>query len=152
MKKFCVAFVFALLAAVVAGAVYRNRDLIFSYDWARAHGNLQSAVSPALLASARDVAEAQYPGEACVVEGLGRDDRYFYAGLGCRKGVEGDHDLSAARFRYTGDRAFDLERATPEAYGNSVHRLFPRAAYEKLWSGLAHSEYLSAIEVRARTR
>lgn len=152
MKQVGVAFAFALLAALAVGYVQRNRDFIFEYDWARVHGKLEPGASPALLTSARDVAEGQEAGKACAVEALAHDDRYLYAGLGCQVAGQGDHDFRAARFRYSGDHAFALERATPEAYVNSVHRLFPRAAYEKLWTGLARSNFLAAVQARAKAR
>jgi len=38
------------------------------------------------------MAEPQEIGQACVVEASARDDRYFYAGLGCQVAGKGDRD------------------------------------------------------------
>jgi hypothetical protein len=153
MKQVAVAFVFALVAAIAVGFVQAGRDIIFEHDWARAHGKLEAGASPALMDSARDEAEKRHHGKSCVAEGLARDDRYLYVGLGCAdfhsNPPVGDQDLRAARFRYSGDRAFDMERSDERAYENSVHRLFPKEVYARIWSGLAHSDYFRSGQARA---
>jgi hypothetical protein len=153
MKQVAVAFVFALVAAMAVGIVQNRRDMIFEHDWAQTHGKLEAGAPPALMESARDEAEKRNPGRSCVAEGLAHDERYLYVGLGCAdfhtKPPVGDQDLRAARFRFSGDRAFDLERADERAYENSVHRLFPKEVYARIWSGLAHSDYFRAGQERA---
>lgn len=152
-QRLAVAFVFALLAALAVGTVWQRRDEIFEHEWARPHGKLEGSASPALVASARDEAEAHEREKSCVAEALARDDRYLYLGLGCANfrvnPPVGDQNLRAARSRYSGDHAFDLERADERAYENSVRRLVPKEAYAKFWSGLAHSDYLAAGRARA---
>jgi hypothetical protein len=153
LVKLGVALVFALVAAGAAALVYGKRDFLFEWDWAKTHGTFEAGVPPALVASARDLAEAKHPGAACVAKGLGHDDKFVFLAVGCGRYPEnGEAPLAAARARYSGEQASSLEIPSREAYPNSIRRIFPLRAFEALRAGFPKSEILQEGLARMREK
>lgn len=161
LSKLGVAIAFAAAAALMSSLLYGYRDEIFAWDWARSHGRFQATIPPELVTAARDLAESREHGAACVVAPLGRDDSFLFVQLGCGRfqgeppNVReiGEPEPTATRLRYRGSLVSDLERPAPDAYENSLRRLFPREAFERLrLSGMARSDYLGAGLARMKAK
>lgn len=142
--RLAVAMAFALVAAVVTALIYFERDLIFQWDWAKPHGRFQAEPDETLERLARDYAETQRPGAACVGKWLGKDEKFLYLALGCARfdekmgklEVEGDTTYIPSRFRYSGQeiRSFEQPNKNRNAYENGIRRIFPLPVYEKFRS------------------
>lgn len=141
VSRLVVALVFAGAAMLVTSFLYNERDRIFEWSFTKAHGKFDPSPDEARAKAARDYAESRHPGQACVEKWLGKDDKYFYLALGCArfeetlgevKAEDGDRNYVATRMRYSGDSLKSLEQPHPQAYQNSLRRIFPVEAAEKL--------------------
>lgn len=139
-KEERISLVLALVAAVSAGSAYLKRDAIFTWRWQELRGEWHPEPSAELAQKAIDFAETKNPGAACVGRWIGRDDTYLYLALGCGRFTErlgavvadGDQNFLAARFRYEEKEVTGLERNTEGQFRNSLRRLFPKVAGEKM--------------------
>jgi hypothetical protein len=152
--RLAVGVAFALAAAVLTNVVYKERDGIFEWSWAKARGKLEVEVSAQLAMSARDFAETKHPGTACVVKPVARDDRYLYAGVGCAmfKSTGESAPLEPTRLRLWGDSVSSLEEPDHANFENSVHRLFPPEVWEKLRYGFPKAQVLEAGLARMKEK
>ncbi len=157
LPQIAVGLVFALVAGSTAGLLYSSRDYLFEWSWAKTHGRFEETVPLELTVAVRDYAELRRPGEACVAKPFGKDDRYVFVSVGCGKfadagkaPTEGDAAMVPSRFRYSGDRVSSWEEPEKGAFENSVRRLFPVAAYERIRYGVPHAEYWAAGAARMR--
>ncbi len=150
--RLAVAFAFAGAAMVATTLVYNERDQLVDWSWSKSHGKFDPAPNEPLAAAARDYAEKQHPGQACVSKWLGKDDKYLYLALGCArfeetlgevKAVEGDSNFLATRMRYSKDTIEGMEQPHPKAYQNGIRRLFPMEAAEKLRNTNSQPEFHS---------
>jgi hypothetical protein len=132
------AFLFALLAAGLAALGYLNRDFLFEWQRVKAVGEFSAAEDPGLSAAALAFAQAKIarPGESCVHQWVGRDEKYLYLTVGCARleekmgevSTNGDANFHPTRFRYDGDEIENWEQPNEEEYANSMRRLFPKEA------------------------
>ena len=153
LLRFAVGLGFAASAAAATAYVYGKRDFLFEWDWARVHGKFEETVEPRLVIAARDLAESKRPGEVCVAKALGKDEKFLFLAVGCgRFSPKTDTPLLAARVRYSGERVSALEIPQREAYPNSLRRVLPQEAFEKMRYGFPRKEILQAGLERMRER
>lgn len=136
------AFLFAFIAAGATALFYLNRDVLVEWKRVKAAGTFSAAEDPKLRAAALAFAQEKIarPGETCVDQWVGRDERFIYMAVGCAKLEEkmgelttsGDSNFHPTRFRYDGSDIENWEQPNQEEYGNSMRRLFPKEAQDLL--------------------
>jgi hypothetical protein len=139
---FTLALLLALIAAGLAALAYLNRDFVFEWQRVEAVGKFSTQPEPALSGAALSFAQEKMarPGETCVGEWLGKDDRYLYMTVGCAHFEEkagkietsGDANFHPTRFRYSGGEVSKWEQPNEAEFDNSMRRLFPREAMQLL--------------------
>jgi|GEM_PF-7067781 len=151
-SRLAVALAFAGVAALLTNTLYNERDRVFEWSWTKAHGKFDASPDEEHAKAARAFAEGKRPGQACVEKWLGKDEKYLYLALGCArfeetlgevKALDGDHNFLATRMRYSGDTVQSIEQPHPQAYQNSLRRLFPVEAAEKLRHSTSLPEFHS---------
>lgn len=136
------ALLFALLAAGATALFYLNRDFLVEWQRVKTAGSFTAAEDPKLGAAALAFAQAKIarPGEACVGQWVGRDEKYLYMAVGCARledkmgelTASGDSNFHPTRFRYEGGEIENWEQPNQEEYANSMRRLFPKEAQDLL--------------------
>jgi hypothetical protein len=134
-----VALLLAVSAAGFTGFVITYRDTLFEWQWTKFSGQFSKESDAELRAAAlRYYQEKQAkPGQVCVEQWAGRDERYLYMAVGCAKfqerlGVietEGDNNFIPTRFRYDGKEVNHFEQPDFSEFENSIKKMFPREAY-----------------------
>lgn len=134
------ALLFALIAAGASALFYLNRDFLVEWKRVKPVGEFETAQDPKLAAAALAFAESKMarPGENCVGQWVGRDEKYLYMAVGCAKLEErmgelhtsGDANFHPTRFLYDGDEIENWEQPDQQEYGNSMRRLFPKEAQD----------------------
>ena len=148
-----VALFLASMAGLASFYISENKDYIFDWSWYRPRGSYQNVIQPKLVSAARDFAEARHPGEACVAMPLGRDEFYLFLAIGCaRYSEKSETNLLPARARYRGDEVVQLEIPPKETHPNSIRRIMPATAFEKMRYGFPHTEILEAGISRMREK
>lgn len=133
----------ATLALIAAGATFliqNNRDLFFLNEWREPSGTFTKEEVPALAKGALGVASQLHTGATCVQRWAGRDDTYIYLALGCGRFreengkivVEGDQSFKPTRLRYDTTEVWQLEQVDERNFENSLRRLFPRPAGDRV--------------------
>ena len=136
------ALLLALIASGLAALAYLNRDFFFEWQRVGAIGKFSSQLNPGLMGAALSFANEKMarPGETCVGEWLGKDDRYLYMTVGCARFEEkagkietsGDANFHPTRFRRSGEEITNWEQPNEAEFDNSMRRLFPREAMQLL--------------------
>lgn len=136
------ALLFALLAAGATALFYLNRDFLVEWKRVKAVGGFTATEDPKLFASAIAFAQEKMarPGETCVGQWVGRDEKFLYMALGCAKleerfgkyGTSGDSNFHPTRLRYDDGEIKSWEQPNQEEYSNSMRRLFPKEAQDLL--------------------
>lgn len=148
-KKILLALFFAGLSAGATYCVYSHRDFLFEWGWAKGQGKFSEAADEKLRIAARDFAEAKHPGRVCVDKWLGKDEKYVYMTIGCalfretlgEVRAEGDENFAPARLRYSGEKIESMEQPAPDAFTNSLHRIFPKEAADKMRGQQSRPEF-----------
>lgn len=133
----------ATLALLAAGATFllqNNRDLFFLNEWREPSGVYTKEEVPALAKAALDIASQLHTGATCVQRWAGRDETYIYLALGCGRFreesgkifVEGDANFRPTRLRYSDTEVWNLEQVDDRNFENSLRRLFPRPAGDRV--------------------
>ena len=143
--RLAIATGFALLGAGATAVIFHYRDFVVAYDWRDDQG-FTTKEDPVLRSAALAFVAKQRPGETCVEEWIGRDDRYVYLTVGCgsfdAEGVKaGDANFRPARFRYDGGEISAFEQPMPGSGENGLRRLFPKAAWEPVRLHVNESVY-----------
>ncbi len=150
--RVAVALAFAAAAGLLTNIIYKERDRIIEWGWTRSSGAFDPSPDWDHLKAAITYAELKHPGQACVAKWLGKDEKFLYLALGCArfeeslgeiKALDGDVNYLATRMRYSGPEAEGLEHPHPFAYQNSLRRLFPVEAAEKMRNMGSVPEFLS---------
>jgi len=152
------AFLFAVLAAGLAALGYLNRNFLFEWQRVKTVGEFSVAEDPKLSAAALAFAQEKIarPGENCVHQWLGRDEKYLYLTVGCARleeklgevSTSGDANFHPTRFRYDGDEIKNWEQPNDEEYANSMRRLFPKEAQAQLKGRLNQELFLKLLRAK----
>jgi hypothetical protein len=157
------ALAFALIFGGAAGAAYFYRDSLFEWNWVRSAGSFTEKENPGLRKAALLYLEERLskPGEVCVDQWIGMDERYLYMAVGCAYFEEkmgqveaiGDANYLATRFRYRRDEIEHLEQPDLREFRNSLRRLFPRQAAHLLMVKMNPDHYRKAglAKIQARS-
>jgi len=128
----------ALVVGVSAGAVYFFRDSFFEWQWRKPAGVFTEQEDPKLRQAALEFVQKKItePGEVCVDQWVGKDERFIYMAVGCALFAEklgqveakGDQNFIATRFRYDGEEIETIEQIGNGDFKNAIRRLYPKAA------------------------
>jgi hypothetical protein len=156
--RLSLALTFALVAAAAAGLVYLNRDFLFEWQRVKAVGKFTAEEDPILSAAALQFAQEKIarPGASCVGQWIGKDERFLYMTVGCARIEEklgevvtiGDANFHPTRFRHDGRDIENWEQPNEEEYANSMRRLFPKEAVERLKGRLNRELYLKLLRAK----
>ncbi|RZA06622.1 MAG: hypothetical protein EOP11_09845 [Proteobacteria bacterium] len=135
---------FATFCALLAGGftflVKTNRDFLFENRWHEPYGKFETAEDRGLFEAALASASSEMRGTTCVGEWIGKDERYLYAAIGCgnfkREGdkisVTGDQNYRPLRMEIRGIEVKGTEVVDSTAFENSLRRLYPRVAADRV--------------------
>lgn len=146
-----VALALAVLAGGIVGLISYNRDALFEWQWVKFQGAFSPQENLELRAAARKLYQEKMarPGQVCVDQWIGKDDRYLYMAIGCAKFEErlgavetsGDSNYIPTRFRYDGKDIEHFQQPDLSEFENSIKKLFPREAYHLLAVRLNEEQY-----------
>lgn len=138
--RLLVASVCALAAGGFTFLLQSNRDFLFENRWHEPYGTFDPREDKNFLSAALALAQEEMRGTTCVGNWIGKDERYVYLTIGCgifrQEGakitVRGDQNFRPVRMRINGFELRGAEAADPASFENSVRRLFPRVAAERI--------------------